>query len=206
MSQTIKSEIEFHFDFLSPYGYFASRAVEALAARNGHDVSWHPMLLGVSVMKVMGLKPLLETPLKGDYVRRDVDRLSRMLKLPLGRPVNRPPISSLVPARAVCWSKVHAPHHVGPLVHSLYAAIWSGGIDIDQPQDLLRCELPDSVDRNALALAVGGPEAAQLLRQSVERSISKGVFGSPTILIGEEPFWGLDRFDQADLWMQAGGW
>ena len=27
------------------------------------------MLLGVAVMKVMGLKPLLETPLKGDYVR-----------------------------------------------------------------------------------------------------------------------------------------
>jgi hypothetical protein len=29
------------------------------------------MLLGVAVMNAIGLKPLLETPLKGDCLRRD---------------------------------------------------------------------------------------------------------------------------------------
>ena len=51
----------FYFDFISPFGYFASLRVEALAARHGRTVDWHAMLLGVSVMKVMGLKPLLDT-------------------------------------------------------------------------------------------------------------------------------------------------
>lgn len=199
-------ELEFHFDFLSPYGYFASRSVEELASRNGRKVAWHPMLLGVSVMKVMGLKPLLETPLKGGYVRRDVARLSRLLQLPLGRAVDHPPASSLVPARAVCWAKVHAPHAVSELVHGLYAAIWAHGIDFNEPSDLLRAELPQSMDRSALSMAAGSVEAAQLLRHSVELSIAKGVFGSPTILIDGEPFWGLDRFDQAERWLRDGGW
>src|SRR5512141_1698770 len=69
--------IDFYFDFLSSYGSFASLRIEAIAARHGRSVRWHCMLLGVAVMKVMGLKPLLETPLKGDYVRRDFARYQR---------------------------------------------------------------------------------------------------------------------------------
>lgn len=206
MPATPLSEIEFHFDFLSPYGYFASRSVEELASRNGCTVSWHPMLLGVSVVKVMGLKPLLETPLKGDYVRRDVARLSRLLDLPLGRNVDRPPANSLVPARAVCWAKVHSPTMVSDLVHGLYKAVWAHGIDLNEASDLLQIELPPSIDRNSLATAVGTAEAAQLLRQSVEYSIGQGVFGSPTILVEGEPFWGLDRLEQAECWLRTGGW
>ena len=61
--------LQFHFDFISPYGYFASLRIEALAARHGRTVDWRAMLLGVSVMKVMGLKPLMDTPLKGDLHR-----------------------------------------------------------------------------------------------------------------------------------------
>jgi 2-hydroxychromene-2-carboxylate isomerase len=77
--------IDFYFDFISPYGYFASLQIEQLAAKHGRSLRWHSMLLGVSVLKVMGLKPLLETPLKGDYVRRDMPRQARRLGLALAR-------------------------------------------------------------------------------------------------------------------------
>ena len=71
------SPLQFHFDFISPYGYFASLRIEALAERHGRTVDWHTMLLGVSVLKVMGLKPLMDTPLKGAYTGRDVLRHAR---------------------------------------------------------------------------------------------------------------------------------
>ena len=70
-SHRLHAPIDFYFDFISLYGYFASLRIEALAARHGRGVNWHGMLLGVAVMKTMGLKPLLETPLKSDYVIRD---------------------------------------------------------------------------------------------------------------------------------------
>ena len=69
-----EAPIDFYFDFISSYGYFASLRIEEIAARHGRTIEWHPMPLGVAVMKVMGLKPLLETPLKGAYVLNDVAR------------------------------------------------------------------------------------------------------------------------------------
>ena len=85
-----KLPVDFYFDFLSGYGYVASLRIEAIAARHGRKVDWHCMLLGVAVMKVMGLKPLLETPLKGDYVLRDFARYQRRHGLEMARKVSDP--------------------------------------------------------------------------------------------------------------------
>jgi len=30
--------------------------------------------------------------------------------------------------------------------------------------------------------------------------------GSPYVIVDGEPFWGMDRFDQIDQWLQTGGW
>ena len=46
--------IDFYFDFSSPYGFIASEKIEALAARHGREVDWHPVLLGV-VFKQTGI-------------------------------------------------------------------------------------------------------------------------------------------------------
>ena len=67
-----RGSIEFYFDLISPHGYLASTRIEAIAARYARAVDWKPVLLGITVMKVMGLPPLPQTPLKKDYVARDV--------------------------------------------------------------------------------------------------------------------------------------
>jgi len=33
------------------------------------------------------------------------------------------------------------------------------------------------------------------LRRSTDRAVERGVFGAPTFLVGDEMFWGNDRFD-----------
>ena len=69
--------MQFYFDFISPFGYFASLRIDALAAKHGRQDEWRSMLLGVSVLEVMGMKPLMETPLKGDDLRREFARDER---------------------------------------------------------------------------------------------------------------------------------
>jgi 2-hydroxychromene-2-carboxylate isomerase len=61
--------IRFWFDFVSPYGYLASLRIDELAARHGRTVDWRPLLLGVTVLRSVGLMPLMGTPLKGGCVR-----------------------------------------------------------------------------------------------------------------------------------------
>lgn len=198
--------LEFHFDFISPYGYFASLGIEALAARHGRAVEWRPMLLGVSVLKVMGLKPLLDTPLKGDYVRRDVLRHARRRGLRLGRSLDAPVGNPLPPARAFYWVKEHRPALAVPLAHALFRAFWAEGKDLSTPEAVAGIALPAGLDAAEIAAAAAGEEAAKLLRDAVAASIAAGVFGSPTVVVDGEPFWGLDRMGEVEDWLRSGGW
>ena len=89
-AKTSTEPIDFYFDFISGYGYFASLRIDEIATRHGRRVNWNVTLLGVMVMKVMGLKPLLETPLKSDYVLRDAARYTRQHGLQPRAPRQRP--------------------------------------------------------------------------------------------------------------------
>ena len=71
-----KPPIDFYFDLISPFAYIGSTQIEALAARHGRSVTWRPVLLGVTVLKIMGMKPLPQYPLKGPYLARDMARLA----------------------------------------------------------------------------------------------------------------------------------
>jgi 2-hydroxychromene-2-carboxylate isomerase len=67
-----------------------------------------PEAVGVSVLKVMSLKPVLDTPMKGPHVRRDVRRTARQLGLVIGRDLDAP-INPLAAGRALCWVKQYQP-------------------------------------------------------------------------------------------------
>jgi 2-hydroxychromene-2-carboxylate isomerase len=198
--------IAFYFDFISPYGYFASRQVEALAARHGRTVDWRPMLLGVAVLKVMGLKALLDTPLKGDYARRDVLRQARRLGIPLGRDLNASVGNPLTPARAFYWVKQHHPQLAAPMAHALFHAFWAEGRDLSTPEAVASIALPAGLEPAAVIEGATSDEAATLLRNAVAASIQAGIFGSPTLVVDGEPFWGSDRLREVDEWLACGGW
>ncbi|MGE0348474.1 2-hydroxychromene-2-carboxylate isomerase [Hydrogenophaga sp.] len=192
--------LHFHFDFISPYGYFASLRVEDLAARHGRTVAWHPMLLGVAVLKVMGLKPLMDTPLKGDYVERDVLRHAREHGVPMKRQPRDAVMHPLACGRALAWVNRHCPDRAAAVTHALYGACWGEGQDLSTPASL------EPVVGAEVAQAAASEEAALLLRAEIDASIAAGIFGSPTLVIDGEPFWGVDKLEQAERWLARGGW
>jgi 2-hydroxychromene-2-carboxylate isomerase len=196
----LKPNLRFHFDFISPYGYFASLRIEAIAARHGRGVEWHPMLLGVSVLKVMGLKPLLDTPLKGPYTERDVLRYAREHGVPMQRLPADPVMNPLACGRAMAWVNVHQPQHAAAVAHALYNAYWGRGLDLSTPASLAPVVGED------IARAAGSDEATALLRAEVDAALQAGVFGSPTVVVDGEPFWGVDKLEQAERWLERGGW
>src|SRR3954465_5671288 len=68
--------IEFYFDPISPFAYLGSIQIERMAERLDRPVEWKPVLIGVTILKVMGLKPLPDTPLKGPYLKHDAIHLA----------------------------------------------------------------------------------------------------------------------------------
>jgi 2-hydroxychromene-2-carboxylate isomerase len=203
---TPQQPLHFYFDFISPFGYFASLRIEAMAAEHGRQVQWHAMLLGVSVMKVMGLKPLLDTPLKGDYLRRDAKRYMRRHGLQLQRDVDAPVMDPRAAGRAFYWVKRHRPELAAPLAHAIYHAYWAEGRDLSTADSLVAIALPAGIDAAWLREGIDSDEARALLRDAVDNSLKAGIFGSPTVVVDGEPFWGVETFDLLDEWLGTGGW
>jgi 2-hydroxychromene-2-carboxylate isomerase len=203
---TAKQPLHFYFDFISPFGYFASLRVEALAAKHGRTVQWHAMLLGVSVLKVMGLKPLLDTPLKGDYIRRDAQRYIRRHGLQLQRAVDAPMMDPRAAGRAFYWVQQHRPDLAAPLAQALYHAYWALGRDLSTAEAVASITLPPGLEANALRAGMESDPARQLLRNAVDASLQLGIFGSPTVVVDGEPFWGVQTFELLDEWLAKGGW
>ena len=100
-SGTVAAPIDFYFEFASPYGYLASTQIDAIAARHGREVFWHPIMLGAA-FKLTGAQPLMRTPLKGDYMMHDLPRFARLLGVPFTAPPVMP-ANSLAASRACIW-------------------------------------------------------------------------------------------------------
>ncbi|MBX3586897.1 MAG: 2-hydroxychromene-2-carboxylate isomerase [Ramlibacter sp.] len=198
--------LHFYFDFISPFGYFASLRIEDIARRHGRTVQWHAMLLGVSVLKVMGLKPLLETPLKGDYIRRDAQRYMRRHGIVLKRDLDDPVMDPRAAGRAFHYVKHHRPALAAPLAHALYKAYWAEGQDLSTADAISALPLPEGLDAGWLRAGIASDEAGSLLRSAVDASLKAGVFGSPTVVVDGEPFWGVQTFELLEEWLERGGW
>ena len=198
--------LDFYFDFVSAYGYLASLEIEAIAARHGRRVNWHCMLLGVAVIKVMRLKPLGETPLKGDYARLDFAREVRRRGLNLARNPTDPVMNPLSAARAFYWVKRHHPELQGAFASAVLDAYWRAGRDMASISEILEAARPLGIDPQAFVLGLHSIDTRNDLREAVSKSLARGVFGSPFVFVDDEPFWGSDRLAMVDTWLMHGGW
>lgn len=205
MSGVASPALDFYFDFISPYGWIGAERVGPLARRFGRTVEWHPILLKMTVVEAMGLPPPLLTPLKGAYMRRDIERCLRFHNLHLS-PDARFGFSPLKAARAVLWAQAEAPDRVEPLVLSLYRAHWSQGRDISITDTVLDSAEAVGLCRRAAADALDSDRFRDAPKAATTQAMAAGIFGSPTLVIDGEPFWGADRLPMAESWLETGGW
>jgi 2-hydroxychromene-2-carboxylate isomerase len=196
--------IDFYFDFSSPYGYMASQKIDALAARHGRTVDWHPVLLGV-IFKETGGAPLTMIPLKAGYSTRDFARSARFHGLPEFRMPSKFPIATQAAARIVLWQKARDPASAIRMIRAMFHAFFVDDLDISNPERVVAVAATTGVDAGAARAAIDDPAVKEMLRAETAAAMARGVFGSPFVIVDGEPFWGLDRFDQVERWLATGG-
>ena len=196
--------IEFYFDFSSPYGYLASEGIDALAARHGREVTWRPYLMGVA-MKTTGSTPLVNRPMMGAYSRHDMERSARRLGVPIEFPEPFP-IATIAPCRAVYWTERTDASAAKVLARALYRAYFVDGRNISEPDVVADVAADAGADRDALLAGIQEPAVKERLKEVTNGAIERGIFGSPFFMVDGEPFWGHDRMDEVDRWLETGGW
>jgi 2-hydroxychromene-2-carboxylate isomerase len=71
------------------------------------------------------------------------------------------------------------------------------GADLGDPDTALEAARRAGVDAVALSDALSGAELKEGLRETTDQAVALGVFGVPSVIVGEELFWGDDRLEDA---------
>jgi 2-hydroxychromene-2-carboxylate isomerase len=182
--------LEFFFDYASPYSYFASAQVEAVAQRTGAEIRWRPFLLG-AVFKATGHLPPISTANKAAWLLRDVQAWASHLGLPPFRMPENFPINSLKANRLALVAAEQG--RVVPFSHVAFRAAFADGKDLADPQVL--AELARGAELNP-EQALAKSETQEIkdgLRRNTDEALERGAFGAPTFFVGEELFFGNDR-------------
>ena len=132
-------------------------------------------------------------------------RACRRWKVPLKMPPVFPFVS-VAAARAVCWLSDRDPDKGAALSRALYRAAFGEGGDITGVENVLAVAEAAGLERESLAAALRDSAVKERLREQVEQSVEKGVVGSPYLIVDGEPFWGHDRLEEVDAWLESGGW
>ena len=198
MREGVSDPIEFWFDFGSGYAYFAHLEIGKIERETGRPVLWRPFLLGAA-FKATGAQSLTSTPMKGDYARRDWQRLAALRGLRFTPPANHP-VVALAPSRIFYGLEEQNCVLANEFAAACFHRYYNDGQDITDDGVLIRCLDDVGASKSCLAFAHDEPFKAILKSRGAE-ALSKGVFGSPFFLWRGEPFWGADRIDMLIDWI-----
>ena len=185
----MEKQIDFYFDLVSPYSYIASMLIDDVARRGNAKVSWEPFLLG-GVFKAVGTTeaPGLH-PANKPYLLKDLQRLSKHLKIPIKMPPDFPVLTVLA-MRTLCGFNAD---EIPQATYTLYKAYWVNNQDIADPEVVTSLVGRDAVER------AGMQEVKDSLFQSTEEAVRRGAFGAPTFFVKDEMFFGHDRLPLLEL-------
>lgn len=197
------AEIEFWFDFNSPYGYFGALQIEEIAARHGRGVVWRAFLLG-AILPVTGMQNLVATPLRGDYARRDWARLARRMGVPFQLPAADLSMS-VTAGRSFYFLEKERPDAAKRFARRYFEESFGRGTVFDEAT-VVALAAEYGADAAMIAEALHSEEMRARFRAVTEEGKRRGVFGSPFFFVDGEPFWGADRLPMVDEWLATGGW
>ncbi|HET8706016.1 MAG TPA: 2-hydroxychromene-2-carboxylate isomerase [Pseudomonadales bacterium] len=184
--------IDFYFDFGSPTAYLAYQRLQQLKSVYDFELNYKPMLLGAVFKATQNASPVT-IPAKGAYMmKHDLPRFVKRYGVEFNMnpffPINT--LALMRGAHAAIQANCFETY-----CEAVYNAIWRDGKnmgDVSIVKDVLQ---QAGLNADKLLAAIETPEIKQALVTVTDEAVQRGVFGAPTLFIGEEMFFGQDRMD-----------
>jgi 2-hydroxychromene-2-carboxylate isomerase len=91
------------------------------------------------------------------------------------------------------------------LHYPAYRARWAEAKDVADPAVVRALLAGAGLDADAALARAQSDELAARLTAGTQAATLRGVFGVPTLFVGDEMFWGNDRFELAHWYAQKAG-
>jgi 2-hydroxychromene-2-carboxylate isomerase len=180
----------FYFDLGSPYSYLAAERVNSLF---DEPPEWQPILLG-GLFKIHGRDSWANGPGRDEEIA-EVERRAAEYGLPNVRWPDPWPGNTLVAMRAAMFAK-----QIGKVVSFSLAGFrqaFAAGRDLSDPDNVMLAAAACELHPNALTKAVQTQSVKDALREATDQAAAQGVIGVPTVVVGDQVFWGDDKLADA---------
>lgn len=186
MTQTV----EIFYSFQCPYSYLAIDRLSQLDQKFDIKVLWQPYSAKAAGQNFQSNQ---YSPERASYIREDVVRLAKVMEMPLVMKSDWPE-KEFDPERAIRGGVVAA--DLGIILEyniKMFDCWWGQGEDPnDQAYFIQLCDELD-VDPNEFAGRISTTDTRERVRGLYKRGRKLQVFDTPTIILGEERFYGIDR-------------
>ena len=198
----MSSELEFFFDYGSPFSFIAQSQLAGLAERTGARMIYRPMLLG-GVFKATGnrspaLEPVEPKRAHGSLdMARWVDFYGIDFRFNPHFPINT--LSLMRHAHAAIEQGVFEAFHT-----AVWPAFWVESLNLGDPEILADVLSRSGLDATGLAERSLAPEIKEAVRATTDEAVSRGAYGAPTFFVGDQMFFGNDRLLFVERALSAG--
>ena len=189
----MSKDVEFYFDLGSPATYLAYTQLPTICARTGSQLIYRPILLG-GVFKATGNASPATIPAKGRYMFQDLDRYAHRYGVPLKFNPHFP-INTLMLMRAVTGIQLRQPQRFVAFIDCLFRALWVDGKALDDPATVAAVLSQNGFNPEEVLALTADEEVKAALKDNTEHAVKRGVFGAPTLFVGDQMFFGQDRLD-----------
>ena len=186
--------IEFFFDCSSPWTYLAFHNIQPLAADLKEPIRWRPVLVGGifnAVNPSVYAQREKPVPAKAAYMLKDMQDWANEAGLKIIMPPRVFPVNSVKAMRGCLWLEPQG--KLLAFASAVFEAYWSREEDISQDAVLLKICQAIGVDGAEFLAGIAQPAIKEQLKSNTEEVIRRGGFGSPTMFLGEDMYFGNDR-------------
>lgn len=192
----MNKQVEFFFDFGSPYSYLAYHQLPKIAAKRAATIVWRPMLLG-GVFQATGNRSPIEVPAKGRYSLIDLQRWAKHFGVPMTMNPHFP-INTLTLMRGAVAMQGRSEAEFERYLAAIFCAMFERPRNLGQAEEVTAVLHENGFDPVQFQRLVSDPAVKEQLKRNTEEAVARGVFGAPTFFVGEQMFWGQDRLDFVD--------
>jgi 2-hydroxychromene-2-carboxylate isomerase len=184
-------QVEFLYDYGSPFSYLADRRLPAVGRAAGAAIIYTPVSLG-AVLKATGNSSPMAIPAKGRYMGIELRRWAGRYGCPA--PANPHfPINTMKLMRGAVASR-----HLGVFDRyhaTIFDAFWVKGLNFGDEAVFAGVLESTGLPAKRILAEIETPAIKDELRANTDGAVARGMFGAPTFFVGDEMFWGNDRLD-----------
>jgi 2-hydroxychromene-2-carboxylate isomerase len=191
--------VDYYFTPVSPYTYLGHQRFLEIAARHGATIAIKPVDYGRIFPASGGLPLKQRAPQRQAYRLIELERWSKHLGKALNVKPKFFPVSADMAARWIIAAQAgHGDADALRLTGALLRAVWAEERDISDQPTLASIAAGEQLDPARLAAGAASPDSAARYDALTQEAIDRQIFGAPTYVYRDEPFWGQDRLDFLD--------